>query len=279
MSKAAIVTGAGGGLGRAMAEALAAKGLSVTAMDVDQKIAGQLCSDRPALKDRVLPIGGDVRSPVDCADAVTATLDRFGRLDVLVNNAGLGLRTIRENYYVDNVMFWEVPDESWDAIIDTNVKGAFLMAKYAVPHMRAEGWGRIINVTTSMDTMIRRGWTPYGPSKAALEACSAVWAKDLANSGVCVNVLVPGGPAATGMVPEASAPDRLALVQPEVMKSPVVWLASDESDGFTGRRIVAAHWDSSLPSLDAATKASWPAAWPNLGAQAVVAGSNPMRGG
>ena len=279
MNRSAIVTGAGGGLGGAMTEALAEAGMQVTAFDIDDSAASRIARRRPDLADRILAVGGDIRSPETCKAVVARTVEKFGALNVLVNNAGAGLSTIRENYYIDNVMFWEVPDERWDAIIDTNVKGAFLMTKAAVRHMLEAGWGRIVNVTTSMDTMIRRGWTPYGPSKAALEACSAIWAKDLDGRGVAVNVLIPGGPANTGMVPRASAPDRNALIQPEIMKAPIAWLASDASDGFTGRRIVADRWDDELPERKAAEKASWPAAWPDLGAQAVVTENNPMEGG
>ena len=275
---AAIVTGAGGGLGAAMTAALADAGLGVAAVDVNEAALSGLERDGSGRAARILPLAADIRSPSACADVVGRTVKRFGRLDMLVNNAGVGLSSIREDYYVDNVMFWEVPDERWDAIIDVNVKGAFLMAKAALPALREGGRGRIVNVTTSMDTMIRRGWTPYGPSKAALEACSAIWAKDLEGTGVTVNVLVPGGPADTGMVPPASAPDRSALVPPGVMKAPISWLASRASDGFTGRRIVAARWDGALPGAEAARAASWPAAWPGVGAGAIVSGTNPMAG-
>ena len=274
----AIVTGAGGGLGAAMTAALADAGLRVAAVDVNAAALSGLERDKPGRAARILPLAADIRSPAACADAVGRAVKRFGRLDMLVNNAGVGLSSIREDYYVDNVMFWEVPDERWDAIIDVNVKGAFLMAKAALPALREGGRGRIVNVTTSMDTMIRRGWTPYGPSKAALEACSAIWAKDLEGTGVTVNVLVPGGPADTGMVPPASAPDRASLVPPGVMKAPVRWLASRDSDGFTGRRIVAARWDDAVPGAEAARAASWPAAWPGVGAGAIVSGTNPMAG-
>ena len=152
------------------------------------------------------------------------------------------------------------------------------MTKAALPHMINAGWGRIVNVSTSMDTMIRRGWTPYGPSKAALEACSAIWAKDLAESSITVNVLVPGGPVNTGMVPMDSAPNRKSLLQPEIISAPIKWLASNEANGFNGRRIVSTHWDPAIPAIEASKKASWPAAWPGVGAQATVSESNPMTG-
>jgi 3-oxoacyl-[acyl-carrier protein] reductase len=117
--------------------------------------------------------------------------------------------------------------------------------------------------------MIRRGWTPYGPSKGALEAQSACWSKDCEGSGVSVNVLVPGGPANTAMVPPSSSPDRDSMVQPEVMQAPIVWLMSDDSNGFNGNRLTGTGWDSKLPGHAAAEKAAAPAAWPGAGQQSV----------
>lgn len=269
--KAILLTGAGGGLGRAMAEALCAAGADVMAVDMEKAGLDRLASHVYATKarGRLLSTIADLRDPLHCHDVVAQCCKRFGRLDGLVNNAGLGLRTIREDYYVNNLKFWEVPDESWQAILETNVTAAFRLARSAIETMRSQGWGRIVNVTTSMDTMIRRGWTPYGPSKAALEACSAIWAKDLDGSGVTVNVLVPGGPADTAMVPFASSPNRAAMVQPDVMKAPIVWLMSEDSDGFTGNRITGTGWDCTLDGRQAAAKAAAPAAWPGVGQQAI----------
>ena len=196
----------------------------------------------------------------------------FGGLNGLFNNAGLGLSTIREDYYARNLRFWEITDERWQAIFETNVMAAFRMAKAALPHLKEGERGRMVNVTTSLDTMIRPGWTPYGPSKAALEACSAIWAADLAELGVTVNVLVPGGPANTAMVPPASSPDRESMVQPGVMEAPVVWLMSDHAAGFTGKRITGIGWDAALGGRAAAEAASAPAAWPGAGQQSVWPG-------
>jgi 3-oxoacyl-[acyl-carrier protein] reductase len=103
--------------------------------------------------------------------------------------------------------------------------------------------------------MMLEGFSPYGPSKAALEAATAVWAKDLASTGVTVNALLPGGPANTRMIPAHEASDRSKLVQPEVMMAPIVWLMSSASDGVTGRRFVAKDWDRSLDPRAAAEKA------------------------
>ena len=269
--KAVIVTGAAGGLGRAMAEALAKAGADVAAVDLSEPalaaMAEEIAASRPA--GRVLPLAADLSQPESCAAAVSRAADGLGHITGLVNNAGIGLSSIREDYYARNLKFWEVPDERWQAIFAVNARAPFLLAKAVVGRFLDQGWGRIVNVTTSMDTMIRRGWTPYGPSKAALEAQSACWAKDLEGSGVTVNVLVPGGPANTPMVPAASSPNRDAMVQPEVMRAPICWLMSDDSDGFTGQRLTGAGWDTSLPGREAAERSAAPAAWPGAGQQSV----------
>ena len=141
-------------------------------------------------------------------------------------------------------------------------RGAFFTAWAVVGHMLAQGWGRIIGVTTSMDTMWRKGGTPYGPSKAGHEALVAAMAQELDGTGVTANVLVPGGATYTNMTASNPAYDKDKLIQPEVMQAPLVWLASEASNGFNGRRIIAYYWDESLPLEARLEKASAPAAWP-----------------
>ena len=193
-------TGAAGGLGSAMVEALAGVGggARVLAVDIDENALAALAARLPG--DRVAVHAADIRDAGSCAAIAAHAVDAFGAVHALVNNAGIGQSSIRASYYVDRVKFWEVADERWRTIMDTNAMAPFLLAKAVLPHMIEAGWGRIVNVTTSLDTMTRPGWTPYGPSKAALEACTAIWPRsgDLeSGSGVTVNVLIPGGPANT----------------------------------------------------------------------------------
>jgi 3-oxoacyl-[acyl-carrier protein] reductase len=117
------------------------------------------------------------------------------------------------------------------------------MARAAVPTMLAGGWGRIVNISVSEETMRRRGFSPYGPSKAALESATIIWAQDLADTGVTVNALLPGGATLTGMVP-ASFPEhrRASLLHPDIMVPPLLWLGSAQSDGVTGQRFNAREW-------------------------------------
>ena len=129
--------------------------------------------------------------------------------------------------------------------------------------MMRQGWGRIVNVTTSLGTMLNAGSPTYGPSKAALEALSAIMAKDLDGTGVTVNVLVPGGVTNTPMMSKAGF-DRAKMIQPEVMVSPLLWLVSDAAAKVTGRRFLGVHWDAALPPEQAAEKAGAPVAWTSI---------------
>jgi len=100
-----------------------------------------------------------------------------------------------------------------------------------------------VNVSVNRETMRRAGFSPYGPSKAALESGTVIWAQDLAGTGVTVNAILPGGATATGMVPDGvSEQVRSSLLEPDVMVKPLLWLASKASDGITGKRVVATRW-------------------------------------
>ncbi|MPZ45019.1 MAG: SDR family NAD(P)-dependent oxidoreductase [Betaproteobacteria bacterium] len=121
-------------------------------------------------------------------------------------------------------------------------------------------WGRIINVTTSLGSMLRAGFGPYGASKAAAESLTRIMAEELKGTGVTVNVLTPGGLTNTSANPGAPF-DRSKMIQPEVMGPPLRWLISDAASEVTGRRFLASHWNPSLPPVEAARDAGAPAAW------------------
>jgi 3-oxoacyl-[acyl-carrier protein] reductase len=254
--RVAIVTGGGRGLGRAMTLGLARAGAAVVAIASRERGEVESIAAESVAPGHVLPLLADVTKQEDCRRVVAAALDRFGRLDVLVNNAGRGMKYVSEGFMTEPTRFWEVAPETWRLVIDTNVVGPFLMARAAVPVMLKAGWGRIVNVTINAETMRRRGFSPYGPSKAALESETIIWAQDLAASGVTVNALLPGGAALTGMIP-ASYPDRLRaqLLDPAIMVPPLRWLASARSDGLTGRRFVATSWREDDP--ESAAAAGW----------------------
>ena len=258
--RVAIVTGGGRGLGRAMTLGLAEAGASVVATAARERAeVERVAADaaKAGAPERVLPVLADVTREEDCARLVATALERFGRLDILVNNAGRGMKYVSENFMTEPTRFWETAPETWRLVIDTNVVGPFLMARAAVPPMLAAGWGRIVNVSMNAETMRRRGFSPYGPSKAALESETIIWAQDLAGTGVTVNALLPGGATLTGMIP-ADFPDHLrtTLLDPAVMVPPLLYLASAKSDGVTGRRFIAAKWRGDNPEA-AAAGAGW----------------------
>lgn len=256
--KVAIVTGAGRGLGRVMTSAIANAGGSVVAVDLDYETVG---SGAERGSGRVVDLAGDVTVQEDMEKAVSVAMSEFSRIDIVVCNAAIGLSAVRMDYQADPIKVWDVEPELVQRFFDVNVVGSHRLAKLAIPAMVKQGWGRIINVTTSLGTMIRGGMFPYGPSKAANEAMAAALSDDLAGTGVTVNILIPGGAADTRFVPDSEGLDRSSLVRPEVMGPPVVWLASDESDGFTARRVIAKDWDFTLTGGESAMRCSAPIAW------------------
>ena len=259
LERVAVVTGGGRGLGRAMALGLAGAGcrVVVTAARETREIEAVVAAGGAG---RMLALTADVTREADCARVVEAALAKFGRLDILVNNAGRGMKYVSERFLTEPTRFWEVRPEVFRMVIDTNVIGPFLMARAATGQMLRAGWGRIVNVSMSRETMRRAGFSPYGPSKAALESETAIWAQDLASTGITVNALLPGGAALTGMIP-AGVPERMraTLLQPEVMVPPLLWLASPQSDGVTGKRIIATRWrgEGAPPPADAIEDAGW----------------------
>ncbi len=248
-----IVTGGSRGLGRAMGWGLLAHGAKLVLAGQDSARIAKTASEAEAEfgKSNVLGRRCDVRSQQDCDELVQTALDVFGRVDVLVNNAALGQRYVGDSPKSTSTKFWEADPERWRDAIDVNVTGGFYMARAVTPHMLNQGWGRIVNVTTSLGTLQRKLNSPYGVTKSAMEAATLIWSQELDGTGVTVNSLIPGSAARTDMVFNAKGP----LLEPEVMVPPMLWLASQLSDGLTGGRYVAKLWDASLAPTDAAIKA------------------------
>ena len=263
--KTAIVTGAGRGLGRSMALGLARAGANVVMTaarnhrEIDQ--VAEEAAKSPAAG-AVRQFLADVASEEDCQRVVSETVREFGGVHILVNNAGRGMRFVSEKFFDTPTKFWETDPAVWRLIIDTNVNGPFLMARAAAPHMMKQRWGRIVNISINHETMRRAGFSPYGPSKAALESETIIWAQDLAGTGVTVNALLPGGATDTGMVPADIPPHlRQKLLHPDIMIPPLLWLVSEAASGVTGARFAANLWDSSLPPEQASEKSRTTAGW------------------
>src|SRR6185503_17767079 len=260
-SRVVLVTGAAGGIGAAITKALVGAGHSVAAVDRDTAGLEQLAAER------VHPIMADLSSEAPCREAVASAVARFGRLDAVINNAGLGMSSLRGDAEVDVPGIEELTGEIWDRFYAVNVRGHVLVTQAALPHMKKSGTGRIINNTTSFRSMLRVN--PYGPLKAALEALSAVWAEELKRDRITVNVLIPGGPTDTPFLYDDGGRVRTRMLRPEVMGQPALWLISNEAKDYTGNRIIAGNWDAKLPGHEAAKKAGRAIGWPELGADAV----------
>jgi NAD(P)-dependent dehydrogenase (short-subunit alcohol dehydrogenase family) len=269
-----VVTGAASGMGRAMARALAAAGASVAGIDVDGVALERLAAET-VFSGRLHAVVADVSQADASRSAVEEVLARSNALDILINCAGISM-SHAAGHRDSRVKFFDADPQGWQRILAVNCFGAFLMARFAVGPMIERGWGRIINVTTSFDTMVAEGLSAYGASKAALEANCVSWAKDLEGTGVTVNILVPGGPTDTPGFFPSGKPRPAVLLDPDIMAVPVVWLASHQSDGVSGCRFIARDWDHSLPAAEAAVRVRAPAAWPKLAHDAATARGYPM---
>ena len=273
--KVAMITGAASpiGLGYAMTVALVRAGARVALLDLHDAWLAQSVADMRAIGGAgcALPLRVDITDPTAAEQAVRQTIADLGGLHILINNAGISPRAA-EFTAAPSTNFWDISPTVWSRVVAVNLSGAFFMSRAVVGHLRDQGWGRIISVTTSMDTMWRKGATPYGPSKAGHEAFVAVMAQDLEGSGVTANVLVPGGATYTNMTAANTGYARDKLIQPEVMQAPVVWLASEASHGFNGQRIIAYFWDERVPLEERLQQAAAPVAWPQLGRQAIAPG-------
>ena len=262
--KVAIVTGAASGIGRAMTLGLLGAGIDVAAVDRDSELLGELQRLAQGLPGTLSSIPADLAEPASFERIAADVLGEAGRIDILVNNAGIGQGSVRGNQRWDPINFWEITPEQWSRFVAVNATAPLMLARAVARHMVEAGRGRIVTVTTSLGTMIRRGYILYGASKASAEAATAIMAADLAGTGVTANVLVPGGMTDTRIIPEGSVPDRSKLIRPEVMVPPLLWLVSDAASDVTGRRFLAVHWDSALPPKQAAEKCGAGIAWTSI---------------
>lgn len=258
--KVAIVTGAAVGIGKACTEAFVAEGLRVAAMDINAD--GVMELQKHYGKDTVLALRTDITDPASCKREVDAAAAHFGGVHILVNNAALGMNAVHPRYQVKSLQIEDVSEEVFQRFMLTNVCGMFNMSRQVVPRFRPQRWGRIINVCTSYLTMMRPGFAPYGPSKAALEAYSMMLSRELEGSGITVNVVLPGGPADTQMVPDEDGLDRSTLIAPAMMAPPMLALFTGAGNAVTGRRFLAVDWDPAI--TDPAKQKHRPAAWPEL---------------
>ena len=269
--KTVVITGGNGGLGWVMANAVASEGANVAIVATHKSDVLGVAADLESTHGRGCALGivADVSEDNSSEDAVSVVRACFGHVDVLINNAAIGPDVTSSDYKMSPAKFWEVGGSLWRRALLVNTYGPQRMAQLVIPGMLEHGWGRIINITTSLDTMYMINGGAYGPSKAALEAHTVVMARHLEGSGVTANVLIPGGLTDTRVVPLSVRRSGVPIIPADIMREPTIWLVSDDSNGINGMRFIALRWDASLPLDERIATAGAPAAWPQLGAQAV----------
>ena len=275
--KVAVVTGAAGGFGRELVRGLLGAGAKVAALDVDGKRLDELADlhEGSLGTGHLVTARTDISHHAECERAVAEARARLGGLHILINNGALGMGIIRVDHMTELVGIHEIDPEMWDRFVAVNLSGAWYMTRAAAGGMLAQGWGRIVNVTTSFFTMLRGRFHPYGPAKAGLEAMSAGHAAEFEGRGVTVNVVVPGGPSDTPMVPMESGFDRSTMVPPTAMVPPILWLCSEAGGAHTGHRYIAANWDAAADPVAAAEGCRAPIGWPDLAQNPVWPGGKP----
>ncbi|MEM7253869.1 MAG: SDR family oxidoreductase [Pseudomonadota bacterium] len=259
-SRSVVITGGASGIGKAVGQRLRGAGHRITLVDRDADAIAE-CAAEFGSSDAWLLIEGDAACEETARSVVDETVSRFGGVDVLFNNAGIGVGSLRDDAEVALPTIEELTPEIYRRFFEVNMLCAVTMTRAVIGPLKQRGWGRIINNTTSYMTMHRV--QPYGATKSGLESISAVWAKELEGTGITVNVVVPGGPTDTPFVKEIGL-SRQQMLRPDVLAPPIEWLISSQADGLTGRRFVAGHWDVTIDPAAAAAKCARSIAWPEL---------------
>lgn len=255
--RAIIVTGGSRGMGREMADALLAAGASVAVLSPEADELEATAAELGAAHGfgRVIALASDITDYDGCMRSVAETVAAFDGLDGLVNHAGIGpLHVAPSVSECEHVDFWVADPARWARLIEVNMIGTYFMTRAAAPVMIGRGWGRIVNVTTSLANYGRLNWSPYGCSKAGIESETLIFAQDLEGTGVTCNTIIPGGAVRTAFVPEKMHSNP-RLLDAGIMRSPMVWLMSDLSDGHNGQRFNARYWDAAADPGEAAAQA------------------------
>ena len=244
-SKVALITGGGSGIGRACAEMFALEGAKVAVSDISLERAQATTQFVTSHGGEAIAISGDVSVGDDAQNMVSATVEKFGKLDVLVNSAGVSARNAMPK--------GSSPEEVWDKVMDVNLKGTYMVSWHAVPEMAESGGGSIINLSSIMGLVgypvgMGGGFNPYNPSKGGVLQFTRNLAIDSASKNVRVNCICPGyveTNLTSALTKDAEALSRLEtlhpigrLGQPEEIAYAALYLASDESGFVTGTPLV-----------------------------------------
>ncbi len=240
-----LITGGSSGLGYEMAQMLLKHGAKVIIAARNQERLDKAYSTLTDKGYDVHKVLLDVRDEESIKSAASWFTENFDHLDMLINNAGISMSPEETP-----ARFYDIPTSTFRNIVETDFTGYFLVSKVFVPLMIQHGKGRIVNVSTSIPTMTRKGMIPYGPARAGMEAMSKILSEELRDLNIMVNVICPGGPTDT---PMASAELRInleknheRLLPVSILNRPILFLASKKSDNLTGERIVGKEFDEWL---------------------------------
>lgn len=228
----AVVTGASRGIGRSISLALAANGATIVAVDMDQAATDAIVAELQAAGAKALAVVGNVTVAADVERMIEAAMEAFGRVDILVNNAGI----------TRDGLLMRMKDEDWDAVLNVNLKGAFLCTRAAFKVMSKQRYGRIINIASVVGQMGNAGQANYCASKAGLIGLTKSNARELAKRSITVNAVAPGfiATAMTDALSEKVRDELTAQIPLERLGSAedianaVVFLASEQSAYITG---------------------------------------------
>jgi NAD(P)-dependent dehydrogenase (short-subunit alcohol dehydrogenase family) len=226
--KVALITGASQGLGRALALAYAKEGARVVINARSEESIRPVAEEVESSGAEVLALAADVSKGADVERLVGAAAERFGRIEALINNAGLlGPRVAIADY----------PEDEWRRVIDANLTGPFLVSRAVIPHMRAGG--SIINVVSGVSVEGRAEWGAYSVSKFGVEGLTQILAAELEERGIRVNAVDPGGMRTEMRAAAYPEEDPTTRITPEENTDVFLYLASDESREVTGQRFKA----------------------------------------
>nr|WP_245635018.1 glucose 1-dehydrogenase [Marinobacterium profundum] len=238
--KVVIVTGAAQGIGAAYARALASEGARIVLADILDGTA--VAREIETAGGQALAIKTNVSDEASVAAMAAATVERFGRIDVLINNAAIYAS-------LELKPFEQIDLAEWDRVMSVNVRGPFVCARAVVPYMKRNGYGRIVNISSGTPFKGTPNMLHYVTSKGAILALTRALARETGDYGICVNTLAPGLVLSEGVIENEEMRDRLtgpviasrAIKRdqmPEDLIAPLLFLASDDSAFMTGETLV-----------------------------------------
>lgn len=233
--KVAVVTGSGRGIGRGIAVALAREGAKLVVNDVgcdvngrggEEDPAAQVCAEIAALGSNAVPNYDSVAEFDAAARIVQCAVDNFGRIDILVNNAGI----VRDRSIA------KMSEEDFDSVLAVHLKGTFNCGRHALPLMKEQGYGRVINITSSAGLRGNFGQSNYGAAKAGIVGLTRVWAVEMEGRGVTINAMAPAGMTRmTGTISGFDPDNPPPEMNPDLNGPLIAFLASEQAAHVNGQ--------------------------------------------